>query len=543
MSDVFSRSLTASTQREQARLDQVKNNAGGFVFAVSDKVRLERFLIVGTEKGTYYQDEKPLTRENVNFLIDLIDRDEQLVIDTVLEVSESGRAFRNKYAVFVVAALGKYGKKRDLSSLVQRVCRTSTMLYEFAKYLELINGGGGWGKTKRRAVADWYTHKTPDQLAYQAVKYRQRDGWTHRDMFRLSHVKGSFVPGIGEFILGKTGFDSGEHQLVAGFKIAQAAPNVEELLNVLEAVPGLPWEVVPTQYHKEPRVWHQLYRNGQLTGQALVRNITRFARLGMFNDMVFAREIATALTNETMIQKTRLHPIQFLLALMVHTKGQIARETQGGYKYPMGFGGPAAYKPKDWTTSPVIVDALNDAFYKSFSYVEPSNKRFFIGLDVSGSMKQAASGLDLTAAELGAAMVLSVAKTEPFYLAFGFSDVMKDLGISPGMRLDDVLRITNSMSFGRTDCAQPMLYAAKHNIAVDTFMIYTDNETWFGDVHPFQAIKQYRQKTGIDAKLIVAAASATNFTIADPSDRGMLDVVGGDANLPALVSQFSAGNI
>lgn len=40
-----------------------------------------------------------------------------------------------------------------------------------------------------------------------------------------------------------------------------------------------------------------------------------------------------------------------------------------------------------------------------------------------------------------------------------------------------------------------MLYAAKKNLEVDTFVIYTDSETWAGSVHPYQALKQYRAST------------------------------------------------
>jgi 60 kDa SS-A/Ro ribonucleoprotein len=70
-------------------------------------------------------------------------------------------------------------------------------------------------------------------------------------------------------------------------------------------------------------------------------------------------------------------------------------------------------------------------------------------------------------------------------------------------------------------------------------VVYTDNETWFGGVHPFQALKQYRQAMGRPAKLIVAGMTATKFTIADPSDHGMLDVVGFDSAAPAVMAAFS----
>jgi 60 kDa SS-A/Ro ribonucleoprotein len=49
-----------------------------------------------------------------------------------------------------------------------------------------------------------------------------------------------------------------------------------------------------------------------------------------------------------------------------------------------------------------------------------------------------------------------------------------------------------------------------------------------GQMHPSQALDRYRQKTGIPAKLIVVSMTANPFSIADPNDAGMMDVVGFD---------------
>jgi len=97
------------------------------------------------------------------------------------------------------------------------------------------------------------------------------------------------------------------------------------------------------------------------------------------------------------------------------------------------------------------------------------------------------------------------------------------------------------MNMGGTDCSLPMVYAREQSIDVDTFIVFTDNETWAGRIKPFKALQQYRAARGIDAKLIVVGMTATEFTIADPNDTGMLDVVGFDTATPQLISQFSRG--
>ena len=77
---------------------------------------------------------------------------------------------------------------------------------------------------------------------------------------------------------------------------------------------------------------------------------------------------------------------------------------------------------------------------------------------------------------------------------------------------------------------------------MDTFVIYTDSETWAGDVHPAQALREYRAWSGIDARLVVVGMVSNGFSIADPADPGMLDVVGFDTATPQLISDFAASN-
>src|SRR5205823_8069629 len=91
------------------------------------------------------------------------------------------------------------------------------------------------------------------------------------------------------------------------------------------------------------------------------------------------------------------------------------------------------------------------------------------------------------------------------------------------------------------DCALPMLYAQALEREVDAFVIYTASETWAGDIHPAQALGDYRRASGIDARLVVVGMVSNGFSIADPQNPGMLDVVGFDTATPQLVSDFARG--
>ena len=39
----------------------------------------------------------------------------------------------------------------------------------------------------RETITNWYGSKPVEKLAMFLTKYPQREGWSHRDLFRLSH--------------------------------------------------------------------------------------------------------------------------------------------------------------------------------------------------------------------------------------------------------------------------------------------------------------------------------------------------------------------
>ena len=168
---------------------QVPNSAGGYAWAINQWDRLDRFLVLGSEGGTYYVGERKLTLENAHAVADCLAEDGPRVVARVVEMSESGRAPRNDPALFVLAmaaGLGDDPTRAAALAALPRVARTGTHLFHWLQY---VRGFRGWGRGVRRAVAGWYTQKAPRELAYQLLKYPSRDGWSHRDALRLAHPR------------------------------------------------------------------------------------------------------------------------------------------------------------------------------------------------------------------------------------------------------------------------------------------------------------------------------------------------------------------
>ena len=85
-------------------------------------------------------------------------------------------------------------------------------------------------------------------------------------------------------------------------------------------------------------------------------------------------------------------------------------------------------------------------------------------------------------------MALVTARTEPNYHTFGFSEGFVPLPITANDTLASAIKTVSGLPFEGTDCALPMLYALEHELQIDTFVIYTDNQTWYGDIHPKTAL-------------------------------------------------------
>ena len=79
-------------QTAQARPEQKKNNAGGFVYTLDIWKRLDRFLVIGSDAASYYQTAQKLTRENMAGVGECFAAEPERTIAQTVAVSDEGRA-------------------------------------------------------------------------------------------------------------------------------------------------------------------------------------------------------------------------------------------------------------------------------------------------------------------------------------------------------------------------------------------------------------------------------------------------------------------
>jgi len=559
----FSTQQTVQTEPIPGK-DMGENLAGGYAFKIDKWARLQRFLILGAE-GTYYASGQAMTIDNANVVVDCIREDGRRVVDSIVTTSQEGRAPKNDSALFALLMcmtpdFANLATRQAAFAALPAVARIGTHLFKFCSEVDSMRG---WGRGLRRALSRWYNSKAPARLAYQVVKYQQRHGWTHRDVLRKAHpVPLSDAHKIIYHYITQKELPCSLAQTEGGVDMLYAFESIKRAESVNQATQlirefRLPREAVPTRFLNDSAIWQALLESMPMT--AMIRNLAKMTSIGLLAPLSFAANfVVKQLGNADYLRRARVHPFSVFLALRT---------------YAMGCGIRGKLR---WEPVPAIVDALDKAFYLCFDNVEPTGKRIVIGVDVSGSMSAPILADPNTqfmvpgppsVLEAAAAIALVTNAVEPNSTIVAFSHDIVPITITPRQRIDNLCNELRGLPMGNTDCALPMLWALGYApdvrggihrwfrhpcdykkvrdnvIEADVFIVITDNETWFGKIHPVQALNKYRKQTGIDAKLVVLAMTSTGFSIADPNDSGMLDICGMDSAVPTLISDFISGRV
>jgi 60 kDa SS-A/Ro ribonucleoprotein len=511
--------------------EMVVNNAGGFTFKLDQWGVLDRFLMIGSESGNYYVKRDDVMKQSFKTVLACLKSDAKRAIDRAVEYSVTGRAPKNDPSLVLLAVAASKGDRETQAmayEALNQVARTGTHLFTF---VSILNSMGKWNAAAKRGIAAWYKGRSADRLALQLLKYQSRNEWSHRDVLRLAHVKpeDDVQNNLFKYVVkGAESLEKGAPvpQLLVDFEYLKHATTAKEVVKLVEQNRNLTWEMVPTQFLKDTSVMMALLPSMGMT--ALIRQLGRLSAIGVFDPMSAGQKLAIAkLSNAEELKKQRLHPVTLLQALKQYGMGRGER----------GSG--------TWPVNQRIVDALNDAFYASFSNVEDTGMGIVMGIDTSGSMWWESSKVigspNLVAADVAACMAMAIVKNQSNYFVGTFDTTLKEIKISPSMRLDDVMRKLKSAYGGGTDCSAPMRYAQQHKMSgVDLFVTITDNETWAGrDGHASQHLNKYRNSFVPTAKAVVIGTSVSEFTIADPKDAGQMDIAGFDSAAPQIIADFA----
>ncbi|KAK3590250.1 hypothetical protein CHS0354_041328 [Potamilus streckersoni] len=478
------------SQKLQIHRKQVKNAFGGWVFHVDDMQRARRFLFMGSEGGTYTASNQ-LKRENAKCF------DRYAYVDCI----HSDTPYNGLFVNVLVRWLISVGRGKDTVTLIRQISLEGRAAKQGPTIFAL-------------AICASSNDVETKKAAYDCLNEVCRIP-THLFMF----VK--FAEGLEEAkkLQEELGNDENLQKILTFLEATEKARKCTDEKMMIELIKkhSLVREHVPTRLLNSKAVWETLLQRMPMT--AMIRNLGKMTSMGLIDTgSVYEKAILKQLNDVTALKIARVHPFSVLVALN---------------QYKKGHGDKGHLK---WNPNGKVMTGLDLAFHA----VEPTGKWYMLTIDVSKSMSMPCMGTEsLTCHDAASAMMMVTFRTEEHCQVFAFSHELRPVPVTKEDRLDEVIDKFSKTPFVSIDCALPMLYAMEKKMKVDVFIVYTDNETWYGKVHPFKAIYDYRMKMEIyNAKLIVVCMSSNGFTIADPDDPNMLDIVGFDSGAIKVMNNF-----
>jgi 60 kDa SS-A/Ro ribonucleoprotein len=584
-------------EQQQYTVDSVNES---FVYKLSLNDYMLRLLILGSRENKYDQRKKNLAPADIEYIKTQIKEGHGEEICTIVRnVYKDNRAPKQDVTMMVMAMLCRAEDSaiRRMGLQLLEQFKTISHLYSWKKSHAAIQNpvtgqkSKGFGRAVKRQINDWvlsYRGK-PEDLAYQITKYMAREGWSFKNILQCTHVKTGtgdnrvFEEKEGSFKSKSkrssskanknnsppTEFDLVLRYAVNGFDemTKLATPNLlttkvykyltavhtamklsgeeEEQLIALIYEHKLTREQVPTWGLANTDVLSALLVNKTKTRvamplTALLRNLGNLSAHSVLADETTLCLVMKHLVHPDTIKFSKIHPVSVLTAWFTYRKGQ------GNHGH------------NSWSPNTRMIKTLEEMFYLSFKNIEPTGKRICFLIDCSGSMCSPSLCEGVTCAESAALLAMIFARSETtketspdhsFYLftsksgggcvytsKTGLTDV-SDV-IDAKAEFVNVVAACQRSDWGSTDISMGILEALKYKRKYDAFVVITDNDVNSG-IKPSEAMKQYR--TGMKmptTKLVVVATQGSDYTIADPSDPFMMDMVGFDAHGPKILQDF-----
>ncbi|XP_014844314.1 PREDICTED: 60 kDa SS-A/Ro ribonucleoprotein [Poecilia mexicana] len=537
-------SNTAMEPSENTTSNHAPNSTGAEgSWEISDKTRLCRFLCYGSEGEIYTAREQGrVATETAGALLSLLQEGRGAeAVEEAKRFAQGGRAVRPGPALFTLALCSQHSELKTRQAAfkaLREVCRDPAHLFSFVQYKKELKEGmkcGIWGRALRKAVSDWYNEQDPLSLAAAVTRCKQREGWSHQDLLRLSHTK----PATEAVALISKYVTKGWKEVQAAYADKEKSEEVVKVLSYLEVVEKvkhscdevevsglieehkLEREQLLTDHLRSKQVWSTLLK--EISLHSILKILGKMTSNKLLEPRsAETQTICERLQNESSLKKANIHPFSILLASENYKRGQ-------------GFQG----KTK-WEADGSILKAMDWAFYTSFQNVEPVGKRFVVAVDVGTSLTSIVPGTAISTAVAAAAITMIFARTESNTQVLAFSEgAVVPCSLSADMSLAEVTAELVKFPSGSTDCTLPVTWATENGKSVDMFIILTNNPLWTFTASPLDSLKKHRHASGTDAKLVMCGLTSIGHAIADTEDRGLLSICGFDLGAFSVIRNLA----
>ena len=508
--------------------EMLMSYSGGFGFKASDRVALERALILGTTTNQFYATGAELTKEFMALLARAIQTDPTMVASLVEDISFNGKGISNSPCLLALAMLssGDEIAKKQFHRIFGKVVRNMSHFMEWFSYTRNMRG---LGRCVLSAGNDWLSSKSTDMLAYQFLKYKNRNGYSVRDIMRLLHPKTSEPDkqALYRYVV------KGELEVPEGTASLKMVEAFEKLgknkISAMEAITEgrLTHEMVSSFVRKDNTAeWRQIAAYMPLN--ARLRNLGSLTAKNVFADPAILKSFTDSFENAEYVKKARLHPMSILQAFLIYKRGH-------GDKGSLS-----------WGVNPKILDAVEGAMEHSMEFANlPRDLSYRIYIDLSGSMCSPISSMPYATCKEGAAAIALMfckiagdvdvwgftCKGSPFYGRKKKSETLEGIHDLNGSfrkkaSIPEVMRAVGSIA-GGTDVSLPFSHMTSQRAKKDVVILFTDNESWAGSGHTCQQLKSYRKQVSPNTRVIFCTlAPYGKITLVDPNDGLSMDIVG-----------------
>lgn len=463
------------------------------------------------------------------------------VVEEIKRFAQDGRASRFEPCLFALALCSQHSELKTRQAAfkaLKEICCDPTHLFIFINFKTQLKEGmkcGIWGRALRKAVSDWYNEQDAVRLAAAMTKCKQKEGWSHRDVLRLSHTKpvheaiavlSKYVTkGWAEVQLAYNGKDNSEEvakvlaYLDVVEKVKQSCDETEVVALIEEH--KLEREMLLTNHLKSKQVWHALLKEMPL--EAVMKSLGKMAVNKILEpESPETRSLCERIRSETEVQKSGLHPF----SIMVATEK---------YKHGQGYLGKTKWKPDS-----NILKALDNAYYRSFLNVNPVGKRFVIAIDVTNFMSRLLKGTSVISPLAAAVVAMFFVRTEADTQVLTYSEGgLIPCAFSADTSLNDAVGELIKPPSKSTDCTLPVTWATENGKAVDVFLVLTNNAFSPLCPSPVETLRKHRQKTGSSSKLVVCDLTTSGRVVEDIEDRGLMNISGFDVGAFSLVRNLA----
>lgn len=488
----------------------------GGLSPLTDWQRLDRFLKTGTETGEIHAGPPRLTLHDCPALVALLATEGEAVLDRVKLVAGSLQAVRDDYGIFAWAAAASVApaevRALALKGLPQ-ICRTSSQLFRF---IEGATDMRGWGRSFRKGISTWYTEADADELALQAVRMGSGEGWAHRDVMRLAHPRARSVRQRSLFEWMTSGEGGDDFPVIEAAKKLAAASSASEAASLIRQH-RLPRSWVPSALIGEPEVW-----------AALLEGMTYAEVLANLGNMTVSGWVASGSEGEARVVERLVDPSRIrrsrtcVLSLMSEAQGYL----KGG-----------------WSPSRRVVAALEEAAEELLRQIERRDRRIWLGVDASPSMSSGSlAGASITPRQAAFGLAAAADRMGELVKVSALGEKVKPLSVPRGALLREALEASQESAIGASNCCLPMVQAAAGRVAVDVFLVVTDEAAWPGEEGPIEALRRYRAATGIPASLILVSLRGKHLAGGLKEDPAAWHLDGWDASTCRAIEAAFSGD-